>query len=151
MAIFASRLFNFYHGQELAADPEIFLAGVVQLFEHYPSDIVEKAVSPVFGLPAKFKFPPRISEIREFLDDLMGPILREEARARNVFEPLPPPDRTNRPTYEELQARCVKDGLMIGKQVRADNPVKAADEFRSQNGISLEQWNVIPNASRRAE
>ncbi len=70
MAIFAQRLFSFYHEQELAANPEIFLAGVVELFCNYPSEVVERAISPAFGLPAKFKFPPRLAEIKEFLDEL---------------------------------------------------------------------------------
>lgn len=142
MAIFASRLFNFYHGQELAANPEIFLAGVVQLFTHYPAEIVERAVSPVFGLPSKHKFPPRISEIKEFLDGLMP---KEIERAYPVFPPISSPDRSRRPTYGELQARCAKDGLIIGKPKRADNPLKAADEFKTKFGVSQEVWNSIPD------
>jgi hypothetical protein len=116
---------------------------------------VERAVNVVHGLPSKHKWAPRIAEIKEFLEDLMAPIRREEDRQeieRQYRRSLPPPiDRSNRPTYEELKARCAADGLMIGKQTSADNPVKAAADFRAQNGISLEEWNAIPNAPRRAE
>ena len=48
--MFAKRLFDFYPPQE-AGNPEVVLAGVVDLFEHYPPDVVAKAVSPVFGMP----------------------------------------------------------------------------------------------------
>lgn len=103
MAVFADRLFRFYHTQELAADPQIFLAGVVELFCNYPHEIVERSVSPVFGMPAKFKFPPRLSEIKEFLDEKMGPIRREQARPKAL--PKPEVDRSQRPTYDELKAK----------------------------------------------
>jgi len=87
MAVLAQRLFSFYHEQELAANPEIFLAGVVELFCHYSREAVLRAVSPTFGLPAKFKFPPRLAEIKEFLDDLSP----EEPPRRYPVLPRDPP------------------------------------------------------------
>jgi hypothetical protein len=103
----ANRLFEFYHGQELAANPETFLAGVVELFCHYPLEIIRKAASPVFGLPAKFKFPPRISEIREFLEKEMEPIYR--ARSRPKALPSPQVDKSKRPSLEQMKEKYGKN------------------------------------------
>lgn len=105
MAIFARRLFDYYHQQELAANPEIFLTGVVELFCGYPHEVVCKAVSPM-GLPSRHKFPPRLSEIKEYLDERMEPIWREQERDRHR-EPstpaLPAPKLTRRAyTYSEF-------------------------------------------------
>ena len=151
MANLAARLFDFYPPQEFGSDPRIFLAGVVELFEAYPAEVVQKAVSVVYGIPSRFKFVPRIAEIKEVLEELMGPVRREEERARIQFErehSLPAPiDRSQRPSYEELQARCAADGLMIGRRQKLrENPAKAAKEFCEQNNVSPEQWNAIPNS-----
>lgn len=150
MAIFAARLFEFCPPQDVANDPRVFLAGVVELFEHYPAEIVERAVSVVHGLPSKYKFAPRIAEIKEFLENLMAPIRRQEARDRVAEErdrSLPPPiDRANRPTYEELKARCAEAGLIIGHPSRGVNPTNAAAEFRERHGVSIDVWNAIPDA-----
>lgn len=150
MATFANQLFDFYPPQEIG-NPETFLAGVIELFEHYPSQVIATAVSPVYGIPSKYKFIPRISEIKEFLEARMAPIRREQERRAIEAERLamlpPPIDRSSRPTYEELQARCAADGLIIGK-ARANkyNTAQAAKDFCDKNGISAEEFNSIPNA-----
>ena len=140
--MFAKRLFDFYPPQE-AGNPEVVLTGVVELFEHYPAEVVERTVSPVFGLPAKHKFMPRIAEIKEFLDAQMPP--PEPTRVYPVLPGLPPPDRSTRPSYQELVDRCARDGLMIGKKKKLFGEREIA-EFRQANNISDEAWNAIPDA-----
>ena len=153
MAIFAKRLFDLCPPQELANDPRVFLTGVIELFEAYPSDIVERAVSVVHGLPSKHKWAPHIAEIKEFLEELMGPARREERRLRLEEERLtqlpPPVNRAQRPTYEELKARRWAVGLYIGDKKPPDKSgeiERHTKEFRAQNNISDDIWNSIPNA-----
>lgn len=150
MANLAARLFDYYPPQEFGSDARVFLAGVVELFEAYPAEVVQKAVSVVYGIPSKFKFMPRLAEIKEVLEKLMEPIDRQRERERLREEQrrsLPPPiDRSSRPTYEELQARCAADGLIIGKaRPNKYNIAQAAKEFCEKTGISAEEFNAIPD------
>lgn len=108
MAILAERLFGYYHEQELAADVKSFLTAVVKLFCLYPHEIVYAATSEL-GLVTRHKFPPRLSEIKEYLDERMAPIWREEERRRNLLprdpELLPAPaPKTKRYSYGEFLA-----------------------------------------------
>ena len=138
-AMMAKRLFDFYPAQE-AGNPETVLAGVVELFEHYPPELAARAVSPVFGLPSKHKFMPRIAEIKEYLDAQLP-------RPRPEYLPrLSEPDRQQRPSYAELQERCARDGLIIGKRGRKNSVEKEISEFREKFGISQQAWNSIPDA-----
>lgn len=142
MAMYASRLFDFYHTQELSANPETFLTGVIELFSNYPMPIVAKAVSPVFGLPAKFKFPPRIAEIKEFLDGLMP------RTVERVYPLLPrdePVDRAPRLTYEQLKEKYGDNwGLNTFKPKKA-SPFASAEELQK---IAGDNWDKIPNGGK---
>jgi hypothetical protein len=135
----------------LSANPETFLAGVVELFCQYPADIVQRAVSPVFGLPKKFKFPPRISDIAEFLEEEMAPIRRQQERNRLAEErtrALPAPiDRSKRKSYEELKVMCWEKGLKIGKETQNIKPLtpKEIDGFKEKFEITNEEWDAIPD------
>lgn len=127
-------------------NPEIVLAGIVMVFQQYPAQIVERAVSPVHGLPRRHKFMPRIAEIAEFLEEDAAPLRRQEERdSRPLMLPAPPIDRSRRKTYEQLQELCARDGLLIGKR-QPENKAKAAREFMEKVGISQEQFDRIPNA-----
>jgi len=114
------------------------MAGVIELFEHYPAPLVARAVSPVYGLPAKYKFMPRIAEIKEWLDEHAPP------SKPKYLEPEPPVDRTNRPSYEEIIA-TLPDSLRVKKAKRSSSEREIA-EFRKAHNISDEQWNSTPDA-----
>lgn len=115
----------------------------------YPEEIFERAVNVVDGLPSKHKWAPRIAEIKDELERLMIPIRREEERQEREREYMrnreAPVYRAQRPSYEELQERCARDGLIIGPGRRKSTAQETA-EFRERNGISQEAWNAIPDA-----
>ena len=116
------------------------------MFTHYPHDIVERAVSPVYGLPGKHRFVPRISDIREFLEAEMAPIRRQEERDhRPLMLPEPPVDRARRKTYAELQELCARDGFYIGRKP-PENRGRAVREFRARHEVSDVVWDSIPDA-----
>lgn len=64
-----TRLIGFYPSLT-ASDPEVFVAGVVEILCGYPDWIAEKATSAK-GLPLKHKFMPTIYEIGRYCEDLM--------------------------------------------------------------------------------
>lgn len=128
--------------------PEIFLAGVVELFENYPGDVVYRAVSPTFGIPAKFKFIPRIAEIKEFLEELMQPVYRQQQRERISAEnarPLPAPvNRSRRLSYDELKAKYGEDWGITHERKKPKWQPPSAEELKSM--VGADGWNKIPNA-----
>jgi hypothetical protein len=74
----------------------------------------------------------------------MGP-RRMQERARKQLaerEQLAIEHKRPRKTYEQLQAELAEVGILIG-----DQPKKPVDigAFRAKYGISLEQWNALPD------
>lgn len=136
----AKRLFDFYPPQE-AGNPEVVLAGVVELFENYPPEIVARAASPVFGLPRTHKFMPRIAEIAEFLEAQMGPA--DRARIRAAL-PEPQIDRSERLNYDELCAKYGGDGRGdwgLEKEKPKIDPFPTISQLKE---IAGNNWDDIP-------
>lgn len=113
----AKRLVGFYPKIQ-ASDPAIYIAGLVQLFSHYPETIVSEAIDAVAGLPAESEFLPTIAHVKAFLEPRFQHWLKME-RLRNFGNKPdqiegPPPEQ--RPTYGQLQAKYGKDwGLAMEK------------------------------------
>jgi hypothetical protein len=104
----AHRLIAFYPAIA-ASDPTVFVAGLVMLLGNYPREVVESALSPLSGIPSKYKFIPSLVGVKEELEERYAPILRaaERERARNqtithlrIAGPV-----TQRPTLEELKQK----------------------------------------------
>lgn len=149
IAKLVERLFSFYPPLDVG-DPKAFLAGVVALMQHYPMDIVERVCDPARGLPSTNKYAPNLAEIRNALEVVAEPWRRQmerEAIARQAAKALPPPiqDRSKRKTYEQIVEECRAAGIMIGPKGKSGVDI---GEFRNKHGISLEQWNAIPDAKR---
>lgn len=49
-------------------DPSSFAAHLCKLLDQYPDAVISEATDTVVGLPAKYKFPPSIAEVKEFCD-----------------------------------------------------------------------------------
>lgn len=132
-----------------ANDPDVYSGAVIAVLSDYPLEIIKRVVDPRHGLPSTSKWLPTIAELKDALEAEMAPIRREEdrqEREREYRASLPPPvDRTKRPTYEELKAKCAEAGLVIGKPRPRILETEIA-KFRADNGISAEQWDAIPNA-----
>lgn len=61
------RLLGFF-GPPDTPEPKILIAGMVALMAHYPEHLVARAIDPVQGLPAMFRFFPKIVDAKEILD-----------------------------------------------------------------------------------
>ena len=129
---------------------EIFLAGVVEVFCNYPLPVVARAVSPVFGIPRRHKFPPRLSEIVDWLEEDMAPAAPRAGASRVPSLALPAPteiDRSKRLSYEELKAKYGPNWGITdpGRPKRTDWRDAAAAAVKAQ--VSAEEWAKIPNAT----
>ncbi len=51
-----------------AIDPQIYAAGMVQLFSHYPEHLIAEAIDPVNGLPSLHDYPPTLKQAKAFLE-----------------------------------------------------------------------------------
>jgi hypothetical protein len=106
-----------------AGDAEIYSGAVIAVLSDYSIEIIKKVVDPRSGIPSVCSWLPTIAEIKKALENEMAPIRREEDRQerermyRAQLEPIV--ERAQRPTYAELQARCARDGLFIGKPGRS--------------------------------
>lgn len=144
----ASRLLGCYRTGD-ANDPEVYIAGVVAVLSRYSIEIIREVTEPATGLPSKLNWLPTLAEIHKECDVL------EERAKRKVYlaqqleqqfaERETPVDRSHRPTYEELRARCHEVGLMIGPKGSRLPPLDPS-QIQKQYGISKSDWDTIPNA-----
>jgi hypothetical protein len=63
----ATRLLGHYPNAR-PPDPEAYLNGLAEIFEHYPLGIVEQCCDVFFGIAATERFPPSPSEVRRWCD-----------------------------------------------------------------------------------
>ncbi len=113
------------------------MAGVAALIAAYPPDVIEAALSPISGVPAKFKFMPSIAELKE---DLEGRMPRWEPPKTAAL--LEAPARAPRPTMEELKAKYGPNwGL-------SEEPTRKRPTFRSVADIASD---IATSFSKAAE
>lgn len=122
------RLSSYFHPIE-TGDPRIFLSGAIELFARYPQAVIEQALDVSVGLPSKHKWWPRISEMKETLDDLHWPIKFQnqwDARAREQIA---------------LRRTAITD-QSAQTSLPAPTPQIAWNE---RFGISKADWDAIPD------
>ena len=122
------KLSSYFHPIE-TGDPRVFLAGAVELFSRYPQEVINKALDVSIGLPGKHKWWPRISEMREVLDDLHWPI-----KFKNQW------DKRAREQIAQRPALALEDH----RSSKPSAPMPALD-WQPSFGISKEAWDSIPN------
>lgn len=86
----AEKLLGFYPPMP-ASEPQVFIAGLVELLCNYSIPTIQRATNPVHGLPGKFKFLPSIAEIREFLEMWEREECERVERAKRWKVPALPP------------------------------------------------------------
>jgi hypothetical protein len=148
----ADRLFGFFP-QSGASDPQIFMAGVVELLSGYPAWVADRILSPKHGLPAHHTFLPSIKEIRERCEDEFkahryarefeqtSDALRLKYSAPQLAGPPPAP----RPTYDELKAKYGPNwGLSAEKvQTKKRGADLTIDDMCRQAGVTREEFEAI--------
>jgi hypothetical protein len=142
----AARLLGCYRTGD-ANDPETYIAGVVAVLSRYDIPIIREITEPATGIASRLKWLPSVSEVRAECDILADRETRRAEREKQIQEQfaarLQITDQRPRKTYEQLQAELAEAGIFIGKQPK--NPLDIG-AFRTKYGISLAQWDAIPNA-----
>lgn len=117
---------------------------------------MDQALDVSVGLPARFKWWPKISEIKESLDELHAPYVEavrweRQARAQIAERPAAAlPDMRSKKTYAQLAEDCAARGFPIGKVKYRGPDDQLAGSLRAKFGISQDDWDAIPNAKERA-
>lgn len=100
----AEKILGFYP-EIPASDPKGFAAGLVQTLSIFPRAVIERAVDPVVGLPAKVKFL-NLAAMRELLDEWADEHHRtERLREMASRKALPEPPR------DPQAEKRISDGL----------------------------------------
>lgn len=121
------QLSSYFHPIE-TGDAEIFLAGAIKLFSRYPQEVIDNALDVSIGLPAKHKWWPRISEMKETLDELHWPIKFAEQWDKQAAKQI-----AERPKTAAIEDRA------------SPRPPQQPLEWQPGFGCTKEQWDAIPN------
>ena len=145
------RLLGFYP-QSPASDPRTFMAGVATVLAAYPSEVVEAALSPLSGIPSKFKFMPSIAELKEDLEGLMPRWVPGQAQVIDAPYRVVGPEEKPRPTMEELKAKHGENwGLKSGFDSRRSRPALSIGELAVKYGVPREKIDDLPDAPLRTK
>lgn len=138
------------------------MATVAAILANYPSETIRYVTDPRTGIAANPLSDPETGRVWTGMPDAANVkracelhyaptrrLLEREKAAREQIaerEQLAIEHKRSRKTYEQLQAELAEAGIFIG----LGPPQKAIDiaAFREKHGISQEQWDAIPNASK---
>ncbi len=125
---YAKRLLGLYPEIQ-ATDPKEFLAALVQLLSYYPHPVIERAIDPVLGIPAKLdRWNLSIAAIKRELDDIGSKYAERLAeREREQRRKLAPPE----PDNPEMRERVLKGLKELSEHLKAGFSPSTASDFTS--------------------
>jgi len=92
-----------------ANDPETYVAAVTAVLARFPEQVITQVTHPVEGLPRLKSWLPTVKEVFDACREASLPMLEREREEKIIAETLASrtaePDKTHRPTREELQAK----------------------------------------------
>lgn len=145
------RLCGFYP-QSGASDPRIFAAGLITLIAEYPKQIIENLLSPISGIPAKFKFLPSIAETKEVCERYAQPLREveylEANRKRPVDHFLAPP-REKRESIEDLRAKHGENWGLHPDGARKSARWMDLGQIAAKYGVDRKVAQALPDAPQR--
>jgi hypothetical protein len=107
----AKRLFVAYPKGDYA-DADAAAAGITNVLKAYPLSVIDRLTNETKpeALQLKYKFPPRLAEIKEAADAIMGEHAQRKAREHRLQEQLAAraeadAPREPRPSIAELKAK----------------------------------------------
>lgn len=122
------RLSSYFHPIE-TGDARTFLSGAIDLFARYPQEVIEQSLDVSIGLPGKYKFWPRISEIKEVLDDLNRPVQFKKQWDKQATEQI-----TERLRLEAMHRPVLTEDTAHKLFMPPD-----------RMGLSQAEWDALPN------
>lgn len=139
----AKRLFTAYPKSDYS-DPDSAAAGMVNVLKAYPLSVVDRLTNETNSeaLQLKYKFPPRLAEIKEAADAIMTEKAQRQARENRLAEQLAArveadAPREPRPTIEELKA---KHGPTYGIDPDGGDRKAVENTFRTMNADELRAY-----------
>lgn len=112
--IMVDRLVKSYPDQDIG-DFKTVSAQLIELIRTYSPEVISRVASPARGLPAKFKFFPRIAEIKTELDAWQSEVDASAARNKRFLQAqLPGPDVEPMPplaAHATVSALCARFGI----------------------------------------
>lgn len=149
-AVAAKTLLGCYRNGD-ASDPDIYVRAVTSVLAEYPSEVIRDVCDPRFGLPAKSKWLPTVSEVKEACEDAMAPVDRRnrelkeaEERKRALAKPT-----FKRPTLAELKEKYGENwGLSETTKVGSFTSI---GDLCKQACISEEEFEKINEKAAKAQ
>lgn len=135
-----------------ANDPDIYVRAVASVLAEYPSEVIRGVCNPRCGLPAKSKWLPTVSEVKEACEIAMAPIDRKhreiaarEARKHALGKPM-----FERPTLAQLKEKYGEMwGLSPDKEKAAGS--MSIDDLCKQAGISRDDFEKANDRAAKAQ
>ncbi len=131
-----------------------FAAIATAILQQFPAPVVESVTDPGSGLHTEAAFPPSAAEIKAACvrsERQFHTIERSKARREQATKPKPEPliDRSNRPTYQEMQA---KHAYWLDRTSERHIPkwVRPINDIATECGVSSEQLAAIPDEKQRS-
>jgi hypothetical protein len=131
----AKRLFSAYPKSDYA-DADSAHAGIVNVLKAYPLSAIDRLTNETKpeALQLKYKFPPRLAEIKQEADAIMGEHAQRKARENRLAEQIAAraeadKPKGDRPTIAELKAKYGEnyglDPYGIEQRKAVEKPFKA--------------------------
>lgn len=115
------------------------MAGVATVLAAYPAEVIEAALSPLSGIPAKFKFMPSIAELKT---DLEARMPRWEPPTLAALLPAPPSGP--RPSVDELRAKHGENWGLHPETHKRKSQVLSIGQLAAKYGVPRETVEAIP-------
>ena len=138
-------------GEDVSASAKVAAA----VLAPFPLWAIEKACMQIAQGHAGLdkRWAPNDSQVVEVVEDVVKPYREALSGAKLLLAaPVRGPDakltpRSERPTYDNLKARCAADGLVIGTKTSTPPlPDAERDALLERYGVSREAWDAIPEA-----
>lgn len=119
-----------------ANDPETYVAAVTAVLAKYPEEVMTEVTHPATGLPRLKSWLPTVKEVYDACVTAYQPMLEREREAKIIAETLASrevePDKTRRPTVEELKAKYGENWGMksLDEPPKTPKPAPTIDQLR---------------------
>ena len=125
-------------------------ASFLEIFRHYPEEVLVEVVHPFRGLPGRLKWFPTIKDVKDACDAIMDPLQRTAARDIAALETAtliaPPSAAPEAPEDREaLVARLWTNGLRHELQTPEGTPAQTPEQIKAAAEARLAELHDKPS------
>ena len=129
-----------------AADPDTYVAAIAATLSSFSEEIVHRVTDPVNGLPSQSQFLPTVKEVHDACAAIERRHAQHIEREQRIERQLADREEFEKSRKTRLSIAELKAAYGDWSPVK-NKPFDAA-AFRDKFGISVEDWNNIPEAPR---